>query len=120
MKNAICSTGCLRLELDENGESIAEETANLEDTLESDESEITPDQLLHLKNAIELFSADFARFQNECTKCKNFKFNGKASTYARILDRARKCLRAAQSRPASADAKALADKKASGGREEKS
>ena len=97
MAKKFCGSGCLRLELDENGESLREKLDEFEDSSESgDTAVVTAEQLQKFQADFDSYATDFAEFQSRCAKCTNFKSDGKAAEFSRLLTRVRKCLGALQ------------------------
>ena len=92
MVNKFCGRNCLRLELDENGETLENQTMDFENELESEGSlEIKAAEVKDFARGLKYFEEDFKRFLRECARCSSFKSDGKATSYSRILQRAQKC-----------------------------
>lgn len=91
MEDFNCGTGCLRMELDENRESLVDFLDSFAECLESDEV-ILPDdeEMKNFKVLLDSFGEDLHQFRTNCGRCKNFETNGKASELGILFDKANK------------------------------
>lgn len=90
MNTIDCVSGCLRHELDEMQESLAEKTEAFTNGYESaDNSRPSPAELDRFSKDINDFAENLVLFEKNCSRCRHFKTAVKILDYQAVLKLAR-------------------------------